>query len=120
MPRGKSFSEYIDQEVNRDPEELVLLQQEFDGMRLSVALTRFREQRGLTQQALAHRCGIKQPMIARIERGQSPTFPTLMRLVRALQARLVADWKGLIALEDIEASVQPRRYRIHTSRRDSS
>ena len=46
---------------------------------------------GLTQTQLAEKIGVKQPMIARIERGighSKPSWPTLHRIVIALGAQL--------------------------------
>ena len=44
---------------------------------------------GLSQRALAHRTGVAQPTIARIERGQvDPRFGTLERLLAACGAQL--------------------------------
>lgn len=48
-----------------------------------------RHQRRMTQQQLAKLSGVAQADISRIERGLiTPTLPTLMRLVEALDARI--------------------------------
>lgn len=47
---------------------------------------------GLSQAALAERCGMKQPQISRIEGGGTmPTIPLLRRLARALDADLTIE-----------------------------
>lgn len=78
-------------EKKRDPEfarEYEIVSEELD---LAVQIAKRREQLGLTQQALAARTGIKQPMLARIEKGQIPTVFTLQRIAIALESRLVID-----------------------------
>lgn len=62
-----------------------------------------RIKRGLSQRDLAKICGIKQPMIDRIERMEcSPRIDTLVRLLIAL---------------DLKLTVEPRKkaHKIHTS-----
>mgnify|MGYP001811150727 CR=1 FL=1 len=44
---------------------------------------------GLTQSEVAKQTGIKQPMIARIERGQMPKPMTLRKLAKVLKAHIV-------------------------------
>src|SRR2546429_9916132 len=73
-------------------------------MRFAVSLCLLREKRGLTQQALAERTGIKQPMIARLEKGQIPKVATLQRLAQALNARVVITAEGQVTIEP-----EPRR-----------
>lgn len=49
-----------------------------------------RDSRGVTQIQLAERTGMRQPAIARVERGEHvPTWRTLERLAEALNAELV-------------------------------
>ncbi|MCA1667488.1 MAG: helix-turn-helix domain-containing protein [Thermomicrobia bacterium] len=68
-------------------------------VRFGYALGTVREQRGLTQQALADRVGVKRTAIARLERGDhAPTMTTLLKLVQALDAKLVIDSDGRIDL----------------------
>jgi len=44
-----------------------------------------REKRGLTQKALADLCGVKQPFIARIEKGDTdPQITTLLKILQPL------------------------------------
>jgi predicted transcriptional regulator len=54
------------------------------GMRASAMLRDARRSAGLSQRELAHRTGVAQPAISRIERGlASPRTDTLDRLLRA-------------------------------------
>ncbi|MEQ8225751.1 MAG: helix-turn-helix domain-containing protein [Candidatus Eremiobacterota bacterium] len=48
-----------------------------------------REQRHLTQQELADMCGVKQPFIARLERGNiDPQLTTMIRVLKPLGYKL--------------------------------
>jgi len=48
-----------------------------------------RESKGLTQQALADLCGVKQPVIARMEKAvHSPQIDTLFKVLRPLGYKL--------------------------------
>ncbi len=68
-------------------------------VRFGYALGGVREQRGLTQQALADMVGVKRTAIARLEGGDhAPTMTTLLKLVQALDAKLVIDSDGRIDL----------------------
>lgn len=55
-------------------------------LNLGIEIALRREELGLTQQALATKTSIKQPMIARIEKGQLPTLPTLQKIAQALDS----------------------------------
>ena len=56
---------------------------------LASALISLRKKHGWSQRDLAREAGLKQPHIARIERGDvSPTWETVMRLVTALGAEI--------------------------------
>jgi transcriptional regulator with XRE-family HTH domain len=55
-----------------------------DELRLAVALTRLREQAGLSQRELAERLGVTQPRIAAIERSKNLTIDVLDHYVSAL------------------------------------
>ncbi len=63
-------------------------------------IKRRREARGLTQPALAKRAGIAVSYLAKLEGGErlSPSFPTVVRLARALGCRaavlLEVDWSS--------------------------
>lgn len=70
-----------------------------------LVLTEMREARGLTQRELSEKTGIKQPMLARIERGQMPTLPTLGRIAQALSARVVILPGEDVLIEAVETEV---------------
>ncbi|PJI55864.1 transcriptional regulator [Methylobacterium radiotolerans] len=60
--------------------------------RLGALLRQARENRALTQPALAARAEVQQAEISRIERGLSnPTESTILRLTKALDVRLVLE-----------------------------
>lgn len=62
------------------------------------ALALLREQRGMTQEALADAMSVKRAIIARLEGGDdAPTMTTLLNLTRALDAQLTIDANGHIA-----------------------
>lgn len=51
---------------------------------VSVAVVKYRTERGRTQRAFAAKMGWKQPQVARLERGDvTPSWETLERLARA-------------------------------------
>ncbi len=67
---------------------------------LAVALRRLRENRGMSQEALAFRSGVSTGAIARIELGQaSPAWVTV---------RLIADALG-VTLTELAAAVEAER-----------
>jgi ribosome-binding protein aMBF1 (putative translation factor) len=52
---------------------------------VAARLVEYRAEHGLTQTALAHRLGMKQPAVARLEAAEhNPSFDTLARLSHAL------------------------------------
>ncbi|MDQ2798103.1 MAG: helix-turn-helix transcriptional regulator [Armatimonadota bacterium] len=72
--------------------------------RFALALAEMREARGLTQWELAEKTGIKQPMLARIERRQVLTLPTLRRLAHALNGRVIITPTDGIIVEAVGAA----------------
>lgn len=84
----KSLQQHIAEEIERDPHFADLLEAARLEVQFAIGLARIREKRGLTQQALAEAAGLRQPMLARYERGQIPTVPTLQRLAGALDAEV--------------------------------
>jgi HTH-type transcriptional regulator / antitoxin HipB len=86
-------------EAHPTPEARAGYEETLRTVRFGYALGAVREQRGLTQQALADRIGVKRTAIARLERGDhAPTMTTLLKLVQALDAKLVIDSDGRIDL----------------------
>lgn len=84
----RSFNDYLKESLE-DKEFAEIYEEAKAEMDLSVALAQRREILGLTQQQLADLSGIKQPMLARIERGQMPKPATLQKIAKALQVGIV-------------------------------
>ena len=74
--------EELRKELNFSSEEEALIQLEKD---LISAIITIRDERGLSQAELAKLCGMKQPAIARLERGtHSPQLDSLLRILSPL------------------------------------
>lgn len=93
-----------------------------DAREIGREIARLRRLRGLTQAELARRVGTQQPAIARIEQGHTlPSLRTLLRIARALDARLyiylepfdAKEGTNTLAEEDIQdlRLIQNRRQR---------
>ncbi len=88
--RAPQFDEFLAENL-RDPE----FRHHFEQRRLihevAMAVRQMREAAGLTQAELAARIGVKQPMIARVERGsdrRTPSWDVLRRVARAVGKQL--------------------------------
>ena len=100
----------MQEKLNRDPELQAIYEESRVETQLGYALATFRQQRGMSERALADASGIAQPMINRIEKGaQAPTVPTLMRLLRALNATAELGQNGIEIrpVADAAIAVQP-------------
>ena len=76
-----------------DPEYDAALQELAPYEEIARQLIAFRVEHGLSQAELARRCGVSQPAIARLERGEhEPRLATLRRVAHALDADLVLDF----------------------------
>jgi transcriptional regulator with XRE-family HTH domain len=83
----------LDRELQKDPEYEAALQELSPYEEIARQLIAFRIEHGLSQAELARRCGVSQPAIARIERGEhEPRLATLRRIAHALDADLVLDF----------------------------
>lgn len=62
-----------------------MVEEELQAMQLAQDLVRIRERHGLTQQNVADRIGVSQPLIARLEAGKAPNvqLKTLIRYAAA-------------------------------------
>jgi transcriptional regulator with XRE-family HTH domain len=59
---------------------------------VAMAIVRYRAERGLSQRELAQRVGMKQPQVARLERGEvNPSIETLVRISVKLGIGLTID-----------------------------
>lgn len=65
-------------------------EEELEKLRIAHTLIKLREQRGLTQAALARRMQVSQPFIAKLESGQSKNYSleTLVKMAVALDSDL--------------------------------
>jgi ribosome-binding protein aMBF1 (putative translation factor) len=92
--RGGSFKEYVERQLE-DPEVRRNYEARMVVAELAMAVRRMREDAGLTQAELAALIGVKQPMIARVERGSDPRTPrwdVLRRVGLALGKQLVLEF----------------------------
>ena len=88
--RMKPHRQYVQEQSKSNPRFSKELAEARAQVRLAVMIVQLREQRGWTQRKLAEQTGIKQPQIARIEKGdQMPTLETLWRLADALNAEVI-------------------------------
>ena len=68
---------------------------------LGKAIRQLREERGMTQEALAHDAGVTVGHLSTIERGHSnPTWATVKAITAALDASMVELMKLVAALEE--------------------
>ena len=82
----------IARELATDPEYEAALAELEPYEEIARQLVSFRIEHGLSQAELARRCGVSQPAIARLERGEhEPRLATLRRVAHALDADLVLD-----------------------------
>ena len=86
----KAHRQYVKEEIKRHPRFAKDLEEARIEVRMAVLLARLREERGFSQRDLARITGIKQPQIARIEKGcHLPTLETLWLLTDALHAKVI-------------------------------
>ena len=85
----KPLRQYVHEQIKRSPRFAQHLEGAEADVNLAIALAQLREQRGLSQRELAERAGMKQPQIARLEKGaQLPNVATLWRVLSVLGATL--------------------------------
>lgn len=93
-------------------------------MEIGTALRQARRRARLTQRALADRCGVPQPAIARIESGRVvPRVDTLDRLLRACGEELramprLSDGVDITLIDDLldKSPAERAREMVHASR----
>lgn len=81
------FRDFLNEQMN-DESFAKEYQEASQALELGIEIAMHREELGLTQKELANRTAIKQPMIARIEKGQIPTLPTLQKIAQALDSSI--------------------------------
>ncbi len=106
MPEIKTnFMEWLDGETARRGRQdavAALLQE----LRIETQLADLRRKRGMTQAELARKMGVKQPLVARLEGGQSRN----LTLTTIMKAALILD-------ADVELRIRPRRISAQERRR---
>jgi transcriptional regulator with XRE-family HTH domain len=111
----KRLRQYVREQSARESEFAAHLEQARAGVLLAVAVVQLRERRGMSQRDLARETGIKQPQIARLEKGdQMPTLDTLWRLLNVLGARVELGPHGRVTVRPLSKrasrSVPPRHH----------
>lgn len=81
------FRDFLNEQM-KDESFAKEYQEASQALELGIEIAMRREELGLTQKELANRTAIKQPMIARIEKGQIPTLPTLQKIAQALDSSI--------------------------------
>ena len=85
--------EDLDRELREDAAYEAALEELEPYERIARRLVAFRLEHGLSQAELGRRCGVSQPAIARLERGEhEPRLATLRRVAHALDADLILDF----------------------------
>jgi transcriptional regulator with XRE-family HTH domain len=102
-----TLEDFIAEEIAADPTFAEGLAKAEEEARFAIELSRLREARGLTQAELAIALGVKQPQVARIERGQVPTLATLALLARMLGAEFTIGPQGGISVKRCEPWLPP-------------
>ena len=83
----------LDRKLRKDPAYGAALEELSPYEAIARQLLAFRIAHGLSQTELARRCGVSQPAIARLERGEhEPRLATLRRVAHALDADLILDF----------------------------
>lgn len=85
MTTGKTLEEVVDRELRSDPE----FRKEWERTRIArevaIGVVAYRASHNLTQQELAAKLGVKQPVVARLEGGEHlPSVVMLRRLAAGL------------------------------------
>jgi HTH-type transcriptional regulator/antitoxin HipB len=79
-----SLTEHLDQQYGkRGSKKREIFEQEFEAFRLGVMIQELRKEKGLTQEALANKCGTTKTYISRIENNASDIrLSTLVRIIK--------------------------------------
>jgi predicted transcriptional regulator len=95
-PIGDTHEDVVREETERDPAFASAYAETQFEAQAALALAEMREQRQLTQQALAQAAGTSQPMINRLEKAaQTPSITTVWRLMCALDAETIIRPSGI-------------------------
>jgi DNA-binding XRE family transcriptional regulator len=85
-PRSVTLDEILARELKKEQFRLVFEERRFY-LQIAHLVSDLRARTGLSQAELARKAGVRQPMIARLEKGDSrrtPTFDTIFRLMKVL------------------------------------
>lgn len=98
----KTIDQIIEERRQRDPKFADHWDRTAFARRVAAVVIRYRDQRGITQQALADEVGFKQSAIARLEVGETPpSLTTLAKLSHATGLRFNLDVaNGDVAMPD--------------------
>jgi transcriptional regulator with XRE-family HTH domain len=92
----KTFEQYLSESLDHDSGLAALYDETRLEGQLALDLANLRNERGMSQRALAAKSGIAQPVISRLERGaEVPTLATLVKLTKALQATVEVGPEGI-------------------------
>lgn len=83
---GRDFDTVLREKLKDDQFRLLYNQRRFY-LEVAHLILELRAKRGMTQEELAKKAGVNQPMVARLEKGDPrriPTFETLHRILHAL------------------------------------
>ena len=84
--KSVNLDEILAKELKNDEFKLAFDQHRFY-LQIAHLISDLRERTGLSQSELAKKSGVSQPMIARLEKGDStrmPTFDTIFKVLKAL------------------------------------
>lgn len=87
---GRDFDTVLKEKLKDEQFRLLYNQRRFY-LEVAHLILELRAKRGMTQEDLAKKAGVNQPMVARLEKGDPrriPTFETLHRILHALGYRL--------------------------------
>lgn len=88
----KTNEQLIDEQLREDPEFRAEWERTALARAVALQVIRYRSENGISQRKLAELLGMKQPQVARLERGDSsPTLDTLLRIVPVLDIELSID-----------------------------
>lgn len=82
-----NFNDYLNEQL-KDPKFKAEFEAESARLDSAIALTKSREELGLTQRQLSEMASVPQATIARIERGDNTSMATLSKLAFAMNKRL--------------------------------
>jgi transcriptional regulator with XRE-family HTH domain len=99
----KSHRQFVQEQIENEPKFAKLLDEAQLEVDIAVELAKLREQRGVTQTEVAHRTGLKQPQIARLESGAHlPTLDTLHRVLQVLGGKMELGPTGVCEIKAVQ------------------